>query len=293
MRLWSMVSVALLATATPLCAQAGTAASDTPATADGPAAAFLREIYAVYDQAAAERYVNDAPGRLAIYRDVLARMDAAPATVRTDTQHTRMRLFYATAVVSTLGDAGDQAASRRETPPLVAQLRTALAASPNDVTLTEALARLLRVQGQHAQVDGNVADALPLFRETIGLNRALIAASSFQDRDYAERGLAIDLDNLANMEAQAGNRAEADQASQQALTLFRALAERSPASRPAQGSLLIALLRRAVNFGEAAQLDEAETQIRVMRGRGLLTERYAEIERMIPAVREQISRSRR
>lgn len=261
--------------------------SVSPAESDS--ARFLADVARIYDTADGRAMDNDPHGRLRIYRDVMGRMGAASPAVRATAAWRRMHLFYSIALTTTLADAGEPDLAEREIDALLPQVREFVSRNPRDLSMLEGQWRLMRSKGQFAQSRGDVQVALPIFRAIVPGMESLVADDVFPDRDYGERGLAIDLDNLANLEARAGNRAEANRASARALDLFRALAARAPDSRPAQGSLLIALLRRALNFREVDRLDEAERQIAVMRERGQLVGRYADLPSQIPALRAEIT----
>lgn len=278
------MALALLCAALPSVAPAWAQSAPNNAPAD-ETSVFLADIGRDYDSADGPALTNNPVARLAIYQRVMRRMDDAPASIRETPRYRRNRLFYAVAVATTLTDAGDPQRSEREIDALLPQVRAYVGATSTDLTMVDALVRLLRGKGQLRQVANNLSVALPLFREAVPLTQALIDANSFPNRAYGERSLAIDLDNLANLEAQAGNIAEANDASARALSLFRQLAAQDPDSRPAQGSLLIALLRRGLNFNEVERLDEAERQIAVMRGRGQLIDRYATVAEQLPSLR--------
>ena len=272
------------------------AAVDQPAVAQSPAdgdvQAFLRDVRSYYETAGAPTLINDHGGRLAIYRETLRRLDNAPEALRSDPRYRRDHLFYAVAEATTRADVGDIEGARTETDRLLPEVRAHIDRNPADSDMTEALARLLRTRGQVAQVSGDLATALPLFREAAERTQQWVNSRTGADRAYRERALAIDLDNLANLEAQAGNGEEADRESSRALELFRSLAADAPDSRPAQGSLLIALLRRGVNFGEVERIDEAESLIAQMRSRGQLVGQYAAVAAQMPAIRREAARAR-
>lgn len=284
-----LIAFGLLAAAPFDPAPASSQPAVSPAQADD--VRFLADVGRIYDTADGPAMVNDHAGRLRIYREVMQRMEAATPAIRATSAWRRMHLFYSVAVATALVDAGDPATAEREIDRLLPQVRDYASRNPADLSMVEATGRLLRAKGQFAQSRGDAQAALPLFQALVPVTESLLASGAFPNRDYGERSLAIDLDNLANLEARAGNRAEAGRASLRALDLFRALAARAPESRPAQGSLLIALLRRAMNFREIDRLDEAERQIAVMRERGQLTDRYAGIPSQLPAMRAEIARS--
>lgn len=265
---------------------AGLALAPAPSAAQAQAQAdFFEQLNDFYQTAGTPAFVNDHAGRLAIYRATLARLDAAPAAVRADPRFARARLFYEIAIATTMPDAGETEAGLAEVGRLIPVTRGYLRDAADDAMMTDALARLLRVEGQYAQRQNNLGQALSRFREAIGLTRSLLPADGNDISVYGARSLAIDLDNLSNMEAQAGNRREADAASAEAVRLFRILAERDPASRPAQGSLLIALARRAANFGDAGALGAAEQQFAMMETRGMLTPNYAPVRQLLAELR--------
>ena len=284
MAMTRMVALALmgagmvLMTAQPLAAQ-------QQAQAD-----FFEQLNSFYQTAGEPQFVNDHAGRLAIYRATLARLDAAPAAVRADARFARARLFYEVAIATTMPDAGEVDAGLAEVARLIPLTRDYLRSASDDAMMTDALARLLRVEGQFAQRRNDLSAALARFREAIALTRSLLPPDGGDISLYGARSLAIDLDNLSNMEAQAGNRIEANAASAEAVRLFRILAERDPSSRPAQGSLLIALARRAINFGDAAALAEAEGQMAAMESRGMMTSNYAPVRQLLAELRNRAPR---
>lgn len=253
---------------------------------DQAQADFFEQLDAFYETAGAPALINDAAGRLAIYRETLTRLDAAPAPVRADPRFGRTRLFYEIAIATTMPDAGEIEPGLVEVARLIPAARDFHRANANDHAMTDGLIRLLRVEGQFAQRRGDRTVALSRFREVLSLTRSLIPANGDVNA-YGARALAIDLDNLSNMEAQAGNRAEADAASAEAVRLFRILAERDRASRPAQGSLLVALTRRALNFNDQAALNDAERQLELMQSQGMMTPNYAPVRDVLAELRRR------
>jgi hypothetical protein len=168
---------------------------------------------------------------------------------------------------------------------LVPLARTMLRRSPENHDLLVSLAQLLRYQTTGLIAKGDYLSALIPGREGLELVRAAVALSP--DDNFKRRSLAIDLDNLAAAEAKVGNQFEANAMSLEALGHFRILAKAEPNSRPAQGSLMIALIRRATAQGEPALIDEAVKVAEGMRTRGFLVERYLTMYEAMPDFRQQ------
>jgi tetratricopeptide (TPR) repeat protein len=275
--LWAATPVAVLA-------QQPAATSAPAPVPNAEATAFFETLDAYYQQGGDPNLVNDTSARLAVYRETLRRLEASPLAVHSDPRYRSTRLFYATMEAVTASQVA------RNTGPakidrLIAEARAANQGDRIYSNIPYSLSMLLRERGQIAQVAGDYATALPLYREAADLTQMLINDGVFQARDEAERALAIDLDNLSNMEAQHGDAATANTLSNRALALFRSLAVAAPDSRPAQGSLLISLFRRIVNFQDRSLLDEAERQVAVMRSRGQLIGQYTPVVEGLAEIR--------
>jgi hypothetical protein len=250
---------------------------------------------AIYDEAGQPGMENDHRARLTIYRRALAALNQSVGTgPHADVRVENARLFYRSTIAVHMLASPEQAAGLREVDALVPQFRQALTRSPADYDLQVGFAQLLRVQVRTAITENNTARALEPARALAALTRQL--STSNPSDTFVRRAFAIDLDQLSSLEESVGNIAAADAANGEALQLFRQLAAAEPQSRPAQGSLLIGLIRRAAMFGYPELIPEAERQIAAMRGRGQLVDQYARIASSMGEVRalaEQAQQQRR
>ena len=255
-----------------------------PATEVAQASQILSEASRIYDEAGDPALVNDANGRLAIYERALAHLDrASPDLIQGDAFRIA-RLFYRTAIAmhrprARSGEDGSELEA------LLPELRAAARDFPDSARISSSLSQVLRFQANAAMQAENFGRAAGYGRESVERMRAIVALGN--DDDFTLRALAIDLDNLARIEARLGRRDRSDALGGEALGLFRQLAQRQPGSRAAQGSLLISLVRRAVDMGEPELLDEAERVGAGMAERGLLDERYRGIVDGFPRIRAQ------
>lgn len=264
-----------------------------PATEISQASRVLDEAGRIYDEAGDPALVNDAAARLAIYERALAHLDRAALDLTQGDAFRIARLFYRTAVAMHRTDAqsGDDGS---ELEALLPELRAAARDFPSSARISSSLSQVLRFQTNAAMQGGSFGRAAGYGRESVDRMRAIVALGN--DDDFTLRALAIDLDNLARIEARLGHHDRSDELGTEAIVLFRQLAKRQPGSRSAQGSLLISLVRRAIDMGEPELLDEAERVGADMAERGLLDERYRGIVEGFPDIRAQAmeaARSRR
>ncbi len=285
----SIFCAALLASATLMSAPTVALAQNEAGATDAAATAIAAS-RRIYDEAGAPGMENDSAARLAIYRRALAALDRNPAPLRADPRAVNYRLFLRATVAVHMLDGPEQAAGFAEIERLLPVTRAALAAAPREEDLLIATTQMLRVNVRTGIMARNWTAAAVPARELLTLTRQAVAADA--NDSFVLRGLAIDLDQLAAIESELGNRAAADQYSAEALDLFRELAAAEPASRPAQGSLLIALLRRAITFSEITRLDQAEAQVAAMRARGQLEGNYVNMANAIPDIRREIQQRR-
>lgn len=280
---------ALLASAALTLAPAATAAQSEVGATDAAAPAITAS-RRIYDEAGAPGMENNSAARLAIYRRALTALDRNPAPLLADPRAAHYRLFLRATIAVHMLDTPEQAAGFAEIERLLPITRAALAVTPTEEDLLIATTQMLRVNVRTGIMASNWTAAAVPARELLTLTRQAVAADA--NDSFVLRGLAIDLDQLAAIESELGNRAAADQYSAEALDLFRELATAEPGSRPAQGSLLIALLRRAITFGELARLDQAEAQVAAMRARGQLEGNYLNMANAIPGIRRDIQQRR-
>jgi hypothetical protein len=243
-----------------------------PATGLSPASDVLAEASRIYDTASDPALANDTPGRLRIYERALAVLDTAPPDMLLTDRFRVSRLFYRTAIAvhRSLGPTAAQGTAELDA--LLPELRAAQKEYPDSANISGSLSQVLRFQTNIALREERYGEAAGLAREGVDRMRAIVAANN--DDDFTVRSLAIDLDNLARIEARLGHGDKSSELGLEALGLFRKLAKRIPESRPAQGSLLISLVRRAVDQGEPHLLDEAASVGAEMERRGLLDDRY-------------------
>lgn len=267
----------------------------TPATAaatvieeDSGGAATTARSRRIYDEAGAPGMENDHLGRLAIYRRALVALDADSPPARRAPEVQAYRLFLQSTIAIHRLNTPEQTEALAEVDRLLPLVRTARQSAPANSDLATALGQLLRTQVRTAILDGNPAAAAAPAREAVALLEVL--TTNAPNDPFLRRSLAIDLDQLAAIELGAGDRAAANQASRRALGIFRELAAAEPDSRPAQGSLLIALTRRIMNFDDHALLDEAERQVAMMQRRGMFTANYAPIRDALAEARRRSPR---
>lgn len=244
-------------------------------------AEYREQARRIFDEGAAAEVQNDAAARLAIYRRALAQLERAPAAMRSDPLWQRDSIFYRSAIFTHRSDLGERDAVLKELPAFLAETRLFASNHKLDDDTALSLAEILRLQTNGAIFAGNQREALALARE--GVKLVLDVSTRNPNDQFIRRSLAVDLDNLAEIEAKSGLSNAADQSSLAALDIFRDLAKRQPDVRAANGSVLIALLRRAVNFGEPERIEEARAVIATMRSRGQLVERYRNMAENIDA----------
>ena len=244
----------------------------------------LDEARRIYDLAGAPELDGDRKARLAIYKRAFAKLDSITPNFATSKRYKIDTPFYKMSIAIHLADNSLDSKVQSAVDELLPEIRSVLATYPESGELKLALTQGLRIKTQQATIQNRYKDALPTAREG-GKLIAELSERSPNDR-FIKRALAIDLDNLANIEAKLGNSEKANIASQQALIYFRELAQAQPNSRPAQGSLLISLVRRGMNNGEPELIDEAEQLGKTMRERGILVGRYAELLKNIGAIRK-------
>lgn len=264
----------ILCWAAAVLAAAPAAPAPPPVASISPAVDTLAEARRVYDMGGDPKLVNDAAGRLRHYERALAILDAAPADLLLDRPFRIDRLFYRTSIAMHRTYAAP-VEGRAELDALLPELRAAQSEFSDSIQLSGALSQILRFQTGVALRDEQFGLAAGLAREGVDRMRAIVAEGNGDD--FTIRSLAIDLDNLARIEARLGQIDRSNELGLEALGLFRKLAARQPDSRPAQGSLLISLVRRAVDLGEPHLLDEAATVSAEMERRGLLDDRYRSI----------------
>ncbi len=239
----------------------------------------------IFDEAAAPGLANDPAGRLAIYRRALAALDADSPPSRNDAAVRPFRMLLRAAIAVHMIDGGEQAAGIAQVARLLPEARAAQAADTRSTDLATALSQLLRATVRTQLQEGNVSGAIAPARESLALATQL--SENAPTDQFRRRSLAIDHDQLAALEFESGNRAAADRSSRTALDIFRDLAAREPESRPAQGSVLIALTRRIMMFNDIALLDEAERQLALMERRGLMAPNYAPIRTTLAEARRR------
>jgi hypothetical protein len=248
------------------------AAPPTPTTSLSPAGDILAEASRIYETAGDPALANDTPGRLRIYERALAVLYTAPPDILLTDEFRVSRLFYRTAIAMHRSTGPTAARGTNELDALLPELRAAQKEYPDSATISGSLSQVLRFQTNIALREERYGAAAGLAREGVDRMRAIVAAGN--DDDFTVRSLAIDLDNLARIEARLGHGDKSSELGLEALGLFRKLAKRMPDSRPAQGSLLISLVRRAIDQGEPHLLDEAVSVGADMEHRGLLDDRY-------------------
>lgn len=263
----------------PMAAQAAAIEAD----ANNPSA--MQRSRGIYNEAGAPGMENDHLGRLAIYRRALVALDADIPLSRRDPAVQAYRLLLQTTIAIHQLNTPEQAAALAEVDRLLPLVRAAHVETPGNSELAAALGQLLRTQVRSAMLARNPVAAAAAAREAVALTEAL--TTNAPNDPFLRRSFAIDLDQLSEIELEAGNRPAADRASSRALTVFRQLATAEPESRPAQGSLLIALTRRIVNFNDSVLLDEAERQLAMMDRRGMMTPNYAPIRNALAQARQR------
>ncbi|MEQ1688536.1 MAG: hypothetical protein ABL874_08180 [Sphingopyxis sp.] len=267
-------------------------ALSAPSVADAQAAqgdvdGLLARARAIYDRAAEPELSYDVLGRLLIYRQALAELENGLARYGSDARVMQQRNFYRGAIAEVLAATGGTAEAQAIVSlalPSASELHTA---NPNNLTYAYDYARLLRTRvtmGMAARQHGTVReDAL----QVVALFEQVLVSDP---RSYEfRRLLAVDLDNAAEIARIVGDVSGADPMSQRALDLFREMAVELPDDRRTQGSLLIALIRRAQTLRSLPLLDEADDQIAAMRTRGLLTERYANMPGLVSRLRAEFA----
>lgn len=291
-----MASLTIFWAATLLAAApAASPPAPAPTASLSPAADILAEASRIYETAGDPALANDAAARLRIYEQALVVLDTAPSDIMLTDAFRVSRLFYRTAVAlhRTYGPSPDRGAA--ELNALLPELRAAQKDYPDSAQISGSLSQVLRLQTNVALRDERYGEAAGLAREGVDRMRAIVAAGN--DDDFTVRSLAIDLDNLARIEAHLGHSDRSSEIGIEALGLFRKLARRQPASRAALGSLLISLVRRAVDLGEPQLLDEAARVGADMERAGLLDDRYRPIVEDMADIRasaeEEASRRRR
>lgn len=248
---------------------------------------LLARAQAIYDRAAAAELNYDVLGRLRIYRQALAELEGGLARHGGDNRVMAYRNFYRGAVAEALAATGGIAEAQailRVAIPSALQLH---AANPDNLGFSYDYARLLRTQVQIAMAAGQYGAVREDSLQVVALADQ-VRASNPQSYEF-RRLLAVDLDNAADIASRLGDASAADPLSLRALNLFREMATELPDDRRTQGSLLIALIRRAQSLRSLALLDEADAQIAAMRTRGLLTERYANMPNLVSLLRAEFA----